>query len=86
MSSIETSECGCPPMITLTEILNITRGVYGARFSGAGFRGCCIGLSDPARRDVIRDVVAEEYPKKHPEYADTYEVHFCRMGDGARIV
>lgn len=86
VSSIENYECGCPPMITLTEILNQTPGVYGARFSGAGFRGCCIGLSDPSRRDAIRDAIATQYPPKHPEFADACEVHFCRMGHGARIV
>ena len=85
VSSIENYDCGCPPMISLTEILNQTAGVYGARFSGAGFRGCCIGLSDPTRRDAIRGAIADQYPARHPEYADTYEVHFCGMDHGARI-
>jgi galactokinase len=37
--------------IGIFEILKDTPGVYGARFSGAGYRGCCIGLID---QDVYR--------------------------------
>ncbi len=47
MSSINYYECGCPELISIYEILCNTPGVYGARFSGAGYRGCCIGLIDP---------------------------------------
>ena len=38
-SSIENYECGSRPLIDLYNILIHTEGVYGARFSGAGFRG-----------------------------------------------
>ena len=85
VSSIQNYECGCQPLITLTNILNQTPGVYGARFSGAGFRGCCIGFSDPQHRDVIRDAVELKYPRQHPEYAEDYRVFFCRVGQGAHV-
>ncbi|MTI59432.1 MAG: hypothetical protein FH762_05475 [Firmicutes bacterium] len=47
-SSVHNYQCGCPELITIFEILKNTSGVYGACFSGAGYRGCCIGLIDPA--------------------------------------
>jgi galactokinase/galacturonokinase len=85
-SSIHNYECGCPELITIFEILKNTPGVYGARFSGAGYRGCCIGLIDPKYKEPIKARLDQEYPKKHPEYKDVYQVNFCKTGDGARIV
>jgi galactokinase/galacturonokinase len=86
LSSVLHYECGCPPLRSLMEILNDVPGVYGARFSGAGFGGCCVGLSDPALRDRIREAVATEYTKRHPEFEQRFEVHFCRPGEGARLL
>lgn len=62
------------------------KDVYGARFSGAGYRGCCIGLIDPDYKEEIRAKVEAEYLKKHPQYKDVYRINFCRTDDGARIV
>jgi galactokinase len=85
-SSVKDYECGCPELITIFDTLKVTPGVWGARFSGAGYRGCCIGLSDPGRRAEIEERIAAAYPKKHPQYADKYKVHFCKVADGASIV
>jgi len=85
LSSIEQYESGCPELTSIYRILSTTDGVYGARFSGAGYRGCCIGIVDPAAREEIRNRVSVEYPRRHPEYADTFQVHFTGTDDGARI-
>jgi galactokinase len=85
-SSVNDYECGCPELITIFETLKETPGVWGARFSGAGYRGCCIGIVDSAYRDEIEERVAAVYPKKHPQYADKYKVHFCGTADGASVV
>jgi galactokinase/galacturonokinase len=85
-SSIYNYECGCPELITIYEILRRCPGVYGARFSGAGYRGCCIGFIDPAYRDEIQRIIDDEYPRAHPEYRDMYAVYFCKTGDGAGIM
>ena len=85
-SSVNDYECGCPELITIFEALKDAPGVWGARFSGAGYRGCCIGLVDPSRRSVIEERIASIYPRKHPEYADKYKVYFCKTADGASIV
>lgn len=85
-SSIDQYECGCPELIKIYELLRESEGVYGARFSGAGYRGCCIGLIDPKYKESIKRTIDEEYPVAFPEYKDVYEVHFCKTDDGARIV
>lgn len=85
-SSISNYECGCPELITIFNILKETPGVYGARFSGAGYRGCCIGLVDPQYKETIKAAIDREYPVQHPAYQDMYRVNFCKTDDGARIV
>lgn len=85
-SSIRQYECGAPELITIYDILLNSPGVYGARFSGAGYRGCCVGLVDPACREEIKRRIDEAYPVRHPDFKDVYRVYFCGTGDGARIL
>ncbi|MGQ9729833.1 MAG: GHMP family kinase ATP-binding protein [Candidatus Zipacnadales bacterium] len=85
-SSIENYECGRPELITLYEILNATDGVYGARFSGGGFRGSCIGLYEPGAEETIHAAIAELYPQRHPHVAHSYAVYFCQSDAGATLL
>jgi len=85
-SSVHNYESGCPQLITLYNILSECPGVYGARFSGGGFRGSCIGLSDPAYREEIQAIIKARYPSAHPEVADRYSVHFCKSDGPARLL
>jgi galactokinase len=84
-SSVYDYESGCPHLITLYDILRECPGVYGARFSGGGFRGSCIGLAHPAYREQIEAAIAARYPAAHPDVAETYSVHFCRLDGPARL-
>lgn len=85
-SSIENYESGCPELIALYEILRECPGVYGTRFSGAGFRGFCIALIDPARVADIEGRVREEYPKRFPERAKDLQIYTCSSDNGVEIV
>ncbi|MBN1854429.1 MAG: hypothetical protein JW829_16985 [Pirellulales bacterium] len=85
-SSIENYECGAPPLIDLYHILIETGGVYGARFSGAGFRGCCLALVDPDRADEVAEEVHQRYAKQYPELKDDAAILICHSGDGAAIL
>ena len=76
-SSIVNYECGSPHMTDLVRILKESDGVYGARFSGAGFRGSCLAMIDPLKLRSIMQAVDENYPRKHPAYLDTYSIHIC---------
>ncbi len=84
-SSIEQYESGCPELTTIYNILRETDGVHGARFSGAGYRGCCIGLIEPGARETIKQRIDAIYPAAHPEYRDVYRVFFSNTADGARV-
>lgn len=85
-SSIENYESGCPQLISLYHILRETPGVYGVRFSGAGFRGNCLALIDPSQSNAIAEQVQRRYPVAHPEMAAHYSVHLCQSADGATVL
>lgn len=84
-SSVHDYQCGCPHLTTLYEILRECRGVYGARFSGGGFRGSCIALADPAFREEIAATVRARYPAVHPDIAEQYSIYFCQPDGPARL-
>ncbi|MBQ9667676.1 MAG: galactokinase, partial [Prevotella sp.] len=81
-SSMNNYECGSPELIALYKILRQTEGVYGGRFSGAGFKGACIALVDPDKEDIIRETVTREYLKQYPQYRDSFELFFCDPANG----
>ena len=81
-SSMNNYECGSPELIALYKILRQTEGIYGGRFSGAGFKGACIALVDPAKEESIRKKVTEEYLKQYPQYKDSFELFFCDPANG----
>jgi galactokinase len=85
-SSIKFYESGSPQLITLYEILRDTPGVYGTRFSGAGFRGSCIALVDPTARQDIAERIHTCYPVAHPSEADVYSIHFCQPDGQAMLL
>jgi galacturonokinase len=85
-SSICNYECGAPPLIRLYELLVDTRGVYGARFSGAGFRGCCLALVEPDKADAAAAMVRDAYARRYPDLANSAGMMLCQLGDGARKV
>ncbi len=84
-SSIKNYECGSEELIAIYNIMRQTDGVYGGRFSGAGFKGACIALTDPAKREQIREQITSEYLRMFPEYENSFEIHFCKTDDGARF-
>ena len=83
-SSIHNWESGAPEQIRLYEIMRETDGIYGGRFSGAGFRGCCVALIDPAKADEIRAAVERKYLTSFPEMTGRYSFHLCESADGVR--
>ena len=69
-SSIHNYETGSREMIRLFEILVETQGVLGARFSGAGFRGCAVALIDRLTHHAeIISIEGESYRKREAEQA-----------------
>lgn len=81
-SSIYNWETGSPELKVLYEIMTRTDGIYGGRFSGAGFKGCCMALIDPAYEEQITAQVTAAYVKEFPELADKFSVHICDSANG----
>ena len=81
-SSIHNWESGAPEQIRLYEIMRETDGIYGGRFSGAGFKGCCMALIDPAKAESISERVEREYLTAFPEMKGKYSFHLCESADG----
>lgn len=84
-SSIYNWETGSPELKTLYEIMTQTDGIYGGRFSGAGFKGCCMALIDPAFEEKIVEKVSREYLKAFPHLEGKYSVHICESADGVNL-
>jgi len=84
-SSIYSWETGSPELIKLYEIMTETPGIYGGRFSGAGFKGCCMALIDPAYEESIKETVTREYLKAFPHLEGKYSAHICDTADGVKL-
>lgn len=81
-SSIHNWESGAPEQIKLYEIMRETSGIYGGRFSGAGFKGCCMALVDPEKVGNIQEEVERKYLTAYPEMNGKYSFHLCKSADG----
>lgn len=84
-SSIENYETGSSELKKLYDVMTTTEGIYGGRFSGAGFKGCCMALIDPAFRESIFKKVEREYLEEFPELRGRYSAYVCHSADGVRI-
>ncbi len=84
-SSIHNWETGSPELIKLYEIMTKTKGIYGGRFSGAGFKGCCLAIIDPDYEEEIIETVTKEYLKAFPHLEGKYSVHICESADGVKL-
>ena len=84
-SSVYNWETGSPELIKLYEIMTHTDGIYGGRFSGAGFKGCCMALIDPSFEEKILEQVKNEYIKAFPHLKDKYSAYICHTADGVKL-
>ena len=84
-SSIHSWETGSDELKTLYEIMTRTEGIYGGRFSGAGFKGCCMAFINPDFEESIKENVEREYLKAFPHLAGKYSAHICETADGVKL-
>lgn len=84
-SSIYNWETGSDELKKLYEIMRETDGIYGGRFSGAGFKGCCMALIDPSFEEKILYNVREKYISAFPQLAEKYSAHICESADGVKL-
>ena len=84
-SSVYNYETGSPELKKISEIMCECDGIYGGRFSGAGFKGCCMALVDPSYEEEIARKITDEYLKEFPKLRDSFEIHFCKTADGVDL-
>lgn len=84
-SSIYNWETGSPELIKLYEIMTETDGIYGGRFSGAGFKGCCMAIIDPDKGEQIVENVTRKYLEAFPNLEGKYSAHICNSADGVKL-
>lgn len=84
-SSIFNWETGSDELKALYEIIVRQDGVYGGRFSGAGFKGCCMALIDPAFEERIAAAVEREYLSVFPDLRGKYLYCGCMTADGVEL-
>ncbi len=85
-SSIHNYECGSAELIAIYNIMRTLPGIYGGRFSGAGFKGACIAIIDPTQKENIEREMTKQYLAKFPEYEQTFKIYFVKPDNGARFV
>lgn len=86
-SSIKNYECGVIQTIEIHKILNSMEEIYGARFSGAGFGGSCIGiLKKNCDRERIKKIIEEKYMRKFPDLKGRFKIIFAQHGLNPEIV
>lgn len=81
-SSIYNYETGSPELKKIYDIMTDTPGIYGGRFSGAGFKGCCMALINPEYKQFIVEKIEAEYLAEFPQYKDSFQIEFCYSVDG----
>lgn len=84
-SSIYNYETGSEELKALSEICHNLEGVYGGRFSGAGFKGSYVSLINPKYKDSIKEEATKQYLKRFPQYKDKFKVFFCKTDDGCKF-
>ncbi len=84
-SSIENYEAGSKELIEIHNIMKQTDGIYGGRFSGAGFKGCCLALIDPSYEESIKEEITRKYLEVFPEYKSSFGIYYCNTSDGVNL-
>lgn len=84
-SSIYNFETGSVQLKKIHEIMLETPGIYGGRFSGAGFKGCAMALINPEYKEEIAYNVTKQYLKEFPELEGKFSVNFCNTADGVKL-
>lgn len=84
-SSIYNFEAGSPELIKIYELMREQDGVYGGRFSGAGFKGCCIAFINPDQQDEVVKNITDGYLKAFPHLEGKFGVYICDTADGVNL-
>ncbi len=75
-----------PELETMCDIARSVPGVLGERMLGGGDKGAAGALVRADSVSALEDAVRTGYPRSHPDYADDFAVHVCRVVDGITVL
>lgn len=84
-SSIDNYEAGSPELKTIFDIMRETDGIYGGRFSGAGFSGCLIAFVDPSFAESAKNAIRRKYLARYPLLSDKFNIYYTSTADGCSL-
>lgn len=70
---------------TMCDVVRTVPGVLGERMLGGGDKGASGALVRAESIEAVKQAVDTAYPRSHPEFADKYAVHVCKVVDGVRV-
>ncbi len=70
---------------TMCDIVRTVPGVLGERMLGGGDKGASGALVRAENIEAVQRAVDTAYRRSHPEFADKYAVHICKVVDGIRV-
>ena len=70
---------------TMCDVVRTVPGVLGERMLGGGDKGASGALVLAESVEAVQRAVDTAYPRSHPEFADKYAVHICKVVDGIRV-
>jgi galactokinase len=74
-----------PELETMCDIARSVPGVLGERMLGGGDKGASGALVKAESVEALTAAVETAYPRSHPDFADKYAVHVCKVVDGIRL-
>ncbi len=81
----DTYKISGPQLEAMCDIARTVEGVLGERMLGGGDKGAAGALVRAGAVDALRQAVDTAYPRLHPEYADKYAVHTCKIVQGVEV-
>lgn len=84
-SSIQKYKTGSEELKIIQDIMEDVDGIYGGRFSGAGFNGSSMAVIEPEKREKIKDEITTRYLRVFPKLKDSFSIHFCNTSDGVKL-
>ncbi len=74
-----------PELETMCDIVRTVPQTLGERMLGGGDKGAAGALVLAEGAEAVKKAVDTAYPKSHPEFADRYAVHTCKVVDGVKV-
>lgn len=75
-----------PELETMCDIARTVPGVLGERMLGGGDKGASGALVLEDSVEELKRAITIGYPRSHPQYADHYAVHVCRIVEGVKVI